>query len=40
MIEGKDDNSELRSGFNTMEPECSEGAENNECGNEIHRNLR
>lgn len=40
MIEGKDDNSELRRGFNTIKPECSQSAQNNECGGKIHGNLR
>lgn len=40
MTESKDDNSELRRGFNTIKPECSLSAENNECGNGIHRNRR
>lgn len=40
MIESKDDNSELRRGFNTIKLECSQSTENNECGNEIHGNLR
>lgn len=40
MIESKDDNSDLRRGFNTMKLECSQSAENNERGSEIHRNLR
>lgn len=40
MIEGKDDNSDLRRGFDMIKPECSQDAENNECTREIHRNLR
>lgn len=40
MSESKDDNSELRRGFNMIKLECSWSAENNECGNEIHGNLR
>lgn len=40
MIESKDDNSDLRGGFNTIKPECSPSAENNECSDEIHRKLR
>lgn len=40
MIESKDDNSELRRGFNTIKLECRQSAENNGCGDEIHRNLR
>ncbi len=40
MIERKDDNSDLRGGFAVIKPECSQSAENNECSNEIHRNLR
>lgn len=40
MIESKDDNSDLRRGFNMIKLECGQSAENNECGNEIHGNLR
>lgn len=40
MIESKDDNSDLRRGFNMIRLECSQSAENNECSNEIHENLR
>lgn len=40
MIEGKDDNSELRRGFNTIMPECSQSAQNNERSGEIQGNLR
>ncbi len=40
MIESKDDNSDLRRGFNMIKRKCSQSAENNECANEIHRNRR
>lgn len=40
MIESEDDNSDLRRGFNMIKLECSQSAENNECANEIRRNLR
>lgn len=40
MIESKDDNSDRRSGFNTIKLECSQSAENNEGAEEIRRNLR
>ena len=40
MIESKDDNSDLRRGFNTIKLECSQSAENNESTDEIRRNLR
>lgn len=40
MIESKDDNSDLKRGFNMIKLECSQSAENNECADEIHRNLR
>lgn len=40
MIECKDDNSDLRRGFNMIKLESSQSSENNECANEIHKNLR
>lgn len=40
MIESKDDNSELRRGFNTMKLQRMRSAQNNGRAAEIHRNLR
>lgn len=40
MIESKDDNSDLKRGFNMIKLERSQSTENNECADEIHRNLR